>query len=162
MHKKCLEPWVDDKTRALIVGTMPGEESLQKQTYYANSRNKFWTYIQNILNNGQELHSVDEKKRFLLSKGIGLWDSLSICEREGSLDSHIKKQQANDFSQFESVQYILFNGQKAAKYFKAYNGEYLSKRKAFDLPSTSPANASIPDIKKFEQWKEALLSILDK
>lgn len=45
MQKKCLEPWVDDKTRILIVGTMPGEESLNQQTYYANFRNKFWHYM---------------------------------------------------------------------------------------------------------------------
>lgn len=162
MQKKCLEPWIDDKTYILIVGTMPGEESIQKQTYYAHPRNKFWRYMAAILNNGQELKTVEEKRRVLSSKGIGLWDSLSICEREGSLDSNIKKQQPNDFSKFQSVKYVLFNGQKAAKYFNTYNSDYLSKRKSFYLPSTSPANASISDAVKFEKWKEVLLSILQK
>lgn len=162
MQKKCLEPWIDEKTRILIVGTMPGEESIQKQTYYAHPRNKFWHYMATILNNGQELKTVEEKRCVLSSKGIGLWDSLSICERKGSLDSNIKQQQPNDFSKFPFIEYVLFNGQKAAKYFKTYNGDYLSKRKSFDLPSTSPANASIPDAVKFEKWKEVLLSILEK
>ena len=45
MIKKCLKPWVDENTRVLIVGTMPSEQSLAKQTYYANPKNKFWTYI---------------------------------------------------------------------------------------------------------------------
>lgn len=162
MKKKCLEPWIDDKTRILIVGTMPGEQSLKERTYYACPRNKFWIYIQNILNNGQELKSKDEKRHLLASNGIGLWDSLSVCERNGSSDSNIKKQQPNDFSKFYSVQYILFNGQKAAQYFKTYNGEYLSQRQFWNLPSTSPANASIPDSIKFDKWKKVLLSVLEK
>jgi len=162
MDKKCLEPWINEKTRILIIGTMPGEESLQKQTYYANSRNKFWSYIQNILNNGQELKTIDEKKNLLLSKGIGLWDSLSICKRYGSLDSNIKHEYPNDFSKFQYVQYLLFNGQQALKYFKSYNNEYLMQRKSFNLPSTSPANTSISDEIKFEKWKKALLSIIEE
>lgn len=161
MQKKCLEPWIDDKTRILIVGTMPGEESLNKQTYYANSRNKFWSYIANILNNGQEPKTPSEKRQLLQAKGIGLWDSLSVCERNGSLDSNIKKEQPNDFSKFQTVKYILFNGQKAAKYFEKYNLEYLSNRQSFSLPSTSPANASIPDAVKFGKWKEVLQSLIE-
>lgn len=162
MQKKCLEPWIDDKTRILIVGTMPGDESIKKQMYYANPQNRFWKYIQEILNNGIELKTPKEKREFLQSKGIGLWDSLSKCERNGSLDSNIGNEQANDFSKFQSVKYILFNGQKAAQYFKKYNAEYLENRKSEKLPSTSPANASIPDNIKFEKWKEALLSFVEK
>ena len=162
MQKKCLEPWVDDKTRILIVGTMPGEESLNQQTYYANSRNKFWHYMAAILNNGQEVKTPKERRLLLQSKGIGLWDSFSVCERRGSLDSNIKKEQPNDFSKFQSVRYILFNGQKAAKYFKMYNRQYLEQREAFELPSTSPANASVPDDIKFEKWKTVLLSVVEK
>ena len=162
MQKKCLEPWIDGKTRILIVGTMPGDESIEKQMYYANSQNKFWKYIQEILNNGIDLKTPKEKREFLQSKGIGLWDSLSKCERDGSLDSNIKKEQPNDFSKFQSVKYILFNGKKAAKYFEKHNSEYLSKKQSFSLPSTSPANASIPDVVKFEEWKKVLQSIIEK
>ncbi len=162
MQKKCLEPWIDDKTRILIVGTMPGEESLNQQTYYANSRNKFWKYIQEILNNGIELKTPKEKREFLQSKGIGLWDSLSKCERDGSLDSNIEKEQPNDFSKFQSVKYVLFNGKKAAEYFEKYNSKYLLKRQSYSLPSTSPANASIPENVKFEEWKKTLLFVLEK
>ncbi|MBR6327747.1 MAG: DNA-deoxyinosine glycosylase, partial [Alphaproteobacteria bacterium] len=141
MQKKCLEPWINDKTRILIVGTMPGEKSLHDKTYYANSQNRFWKYISEILNNGVELKSIEDKKAILYSHGIGLWDALSKCERDGSLDSKIKNYKPNDFSKFQTVKYILFNGQKAAKYFEKYNLEYLSKRQSFSLPSTSPANA---------------------
>lgn len=162
MQKKCLKPWVDDKTRILIVGTMPGDESIEKQMYYANPQNKFWKYISKILNNSVELKSIEDKKTILYSHDIGLWDALSKCEREGSLDSKIKNYKPNDFSKFQSVEYILFNGQKAAKYFEKYNAEYLRKRKSEKLPSTSPANASISDDIKFKKWKDVLLSVLEK
>ena len=46
MKKKCLLPWIDNDTQILIVGTMPGEQSLQEQMYYANKNNKFWSYIE--------------------------------------------------------------------------------------------------------------------
>ena len=62
MIKKCLKPWVDENTRVLIVGTMPSEQSLAKQTYYANPKNKFWTYISKILDNEQLLTMPDRRK----------------------------------------------------------------------------------------------------
>ena len=162
MKKKCLEPWIDENTRILIVGTMPGEQSIQEQMYYANPHNKFWSYIEKILNQGQKLEKKEDKKCLLQKYNIGLWDALSVCEREGSLDSKIKKEQYNDFSRFKSVQYVLFNGKKAQKYFEKYNAEYLEERKFQQLPSTSPANASISEANKFEQWKFALISFIKK
>ncbi len=163
MQKKCLEPWINDETRILIVGTMPGDESINKQMYYANSRNRFWTYIQEILNTGQTLEE-NTRKQFLQSYHIGLWDSLSVCQRDGSLDSNIKNYEPNDFSKFQSVKYILCNGKKAYKYFKENNAQYLEdkNRECFELPSTSPANASISEAEKFKKWKEKLLEVLEK
>ncbi len=160
MKKKCLEPWINENTRILIVGTMPGEQSIYEQMYYANPHNKFWSYIEKILNKSNELKTKDEKKQLLQKYNIGLWDALSVCEREGSLDSKIKKEQYNDFSKFQSVQYVLFNGKKAQKYFEKYNAEYLNDRIYRQLPSTSPANASIPDKTKLKEWEYALLQFI--
>lgn len=162
MKKICLEPWIDSNPIILIVGTMPGEQSLQDQSYYANPRNKFWKYIEAILNNGIELKSKEDKQKLLYSNGIGLWDTLSICDRKGSLDSHIKNYQPNDFSKFQSVKFILCNGKKAYQYFTRYNADYLQNRECIELPSTSPANASISDDVKFAKWKKALMSRLNK
>ncbi|MBQ1611909.1 MAG: DNA-deoxyinosine glycosylase [Alphaproteobacteria bacterium] len=162
LEKKCLEPWIDENTRILIVGTMPGEQSIQEHMYYANPHNKFWSYIEKILNKSNELKSEEERKRLLQKYNIGLWDALSVCEREGSLDSKITKEQYNDFSKFQSVQYVLFNGKKAQKYFEKYNAQYLEGRQFKQLPSTSPANASISEAKKFEQWNLAIKSFIKK
>jgi G:T/U-mismatch repair DNA glycosylase len=43
--KYCLDPVVTDASRVLILGTLPGDESLRMQQYYANSRNQFWSIL---------------------------------------------------------------------------------------------------------------------
>lgn len=44
-----LPPIVDSSTKVLIVGSMPGRQSLEKQQYYGNPRNHFWPIIGEIL-----------------------------------------------------------------------------------------------------------------
>ncbi len=76
---------------------MPGEQSLKSQSYYVHPRNVFWRYIQNILNNGEELKTDKDKQEFIYSVKIGLWDALSICERTNSADKTIKNYVPNNF-----------------------------------------------------------------
>ena len=41
MIENVLGPVVNKSTRVLIVGSMPGQQSLEKQQYYGNPRNHF-------------------------------------------------------------------------------------------------------------------------
>ena len=42
-YKQGLPPWVGDSPYILILGTMPGDQSIQTQSYYNNvSNNSFW------------------------------------------------------------------------------------------------------------------------
>src|SRR5687767_146793 len=43
--KKSLPPVVDKNTQYLVLGTMPGEQSLSNQEYYNNPKNQFWDII---------------------------------------------------------------------------------------------------------------------
>ena len=154
----CFEPWTDKNTHALIVGTMPSAESLRQKMYYAHPQNRFWRYMAEILNAGQPVTTATERRALLLRYGLGLWDALAACERDGSLDSDIKNAMPNDFRCLPQVKFYIFNGQKAFQYFKKFNGNLLKTDNSnyAVLPSTSPANASIPDNIKFNLWKQVI------
>ncbi|MBR1825405.1 MAG: DNA-deoxyinosine glycosylase [Alphaproteobacteria bacterium] len=157
----CFAPWTDENTRAVIVGTMPSAESLRQQMYYAHPQNRFWRYMAYILNAALPVVTAAERRTLLLRHGIGLWDALAACERDGSLDSAIKNAIPNDFRLLPNVKFYIFNGQKAFLYFKKYNGGLLCDEQPnyAVLPSTSPANASIPEQIKLEIWKQTITRI---
>lgn len=156
------EPLIDKNTHTLIIGTMPGVASLAAKEYYANPRNVLWQIISELFNDGKTFENYDDKKNCLLRNGIGLWDSLQNCNREGSLDTNIKDAVPNDFEtllvQYSHVKKLLFNGKKAYELFKRFHGGILENVTCFIMPSTSPANASVPRQIKSEQWKNALRS----
>lgn len=155
MKKYSFPPISNDAATVLILGTMPGEKSLSLNQYYGHSRNDFWKLLFTIFETPFST-DYDERQELILNNKVALWDVLQICEREGSLDSAIKKEAANDFSSFlkdhPNIRHIFFNGQKAAAFFK----RYVPIGPEFNLtilPSTSPANAGISFEKKLEQWK---------
>lgn len=154
----CFEPWADKNTHTLVVGTMPSAESLRQQMYYAHPQNRFWRYMAELLNNGQPVTTAVERRTLLLRHRLGLWDALAACNRDGSLDSEIKNAEPNDFHRLPQIKFYIFNGQKAFQYFKKYNGDLLcaEPQNYAVLPSTSPANASIPDNIKFNLWKQVI------
>ena len=144
--KHCFSPWIDENTKILIIGTIPSLISLKENMYYANPHNKFWPYMARILNSDD---IKENRKSTLLLNHIGLWDALCLCEGIGSLDANIVNQQYNDFSNFKSIKYFLFNGQKAYSFFCKNNKQLLTPDNFFLLPSTSPANASLSEDYKF-------------
>jgi hypoxanthine-DNA glycosylase len=54
---------------------------------------------------GDDLVALPYAERLprLLAHRIGLWDVLGACEREGSLDSAIRKPAANDFTRLREL-----------------------------------------------------------
>lgn len=149
-------PIIDKDCKIIILGTMPGVQSLEKQEYYGHERNAFWKIIYSLFND--ELTSnYSCKKAFLLQNNVALWDVLKACYREGSLDSNIKEPIANDFkslfNQYPNIKKIYFNGEPAEKLFKRLVSKELSiSLPMYRLPSTSPANA-IKFEQKLERWK---------
>jgi len=147
-------PISSPNSKILILGTMPGTKSLELNQYYGHNQNNFWKFMFQIL--GEEFSNDYEiRKRLLIKNGIALWDVLQFCDRVGSLDSAIKNEIANDFENFlethPQIENILFNGQKAAVFFKKY--VHLKKEyKTFTLPSTSPANAGKAFQDKLNEW----------
>ena len=48
-RKCCLEPLIDDNSRILILGTLPGDKSISLDEYYADPSNEFWKVIYTAL-----------------------------------------------------------------------------------------------------------------
>lgn len=152
--------FVNDNTLILIIGTMPGLQSLQKQEYYANKHNVFWKIISSTFNNGYDFLSYNDKLNCLNKHCIGLWDNLKYCERDGSLDTNIRNEFPNDFrtlfDDYKKIKRLLFNGNKSYCFFKKYNSDILGDYEYFILPSTSPTNARIKFEDKLNKWKSFL------
>lgn len=83
------EPICALDARVLILGTMPGKESLRVGEYYANPRNSFWGIVGELLGFSIEA-DYGARVESLKSHGIALWDVLAIWDRDGSLDSKIR------------------------------------------------------------------------
>ncbi|OIV39916.1 DNA-deoxyinosine glycosylase [Flavobacterium johnsoniae] len=155
MKSYSFSPISSPDSNILILGTMPGTKSLELNQYYGHSQNNFWKFMFTIFNENPSA-DYETKKALLLKNKIALWDVLQYCDRIGSLDSAIKNEIANDFETFlkqhPKIKTILFNGQKAAAFFK----KYVHLQKSYTLitlPSTSPANAGRSFQSKLEEWK---------
>lgn len=131
------------------------------QQYYAHPQNLFWPFIRTTLSM-PETPAYQDRLALLNQHGVGLWDVLQECFRTGSLDSDIEEISiiANDFStllqQFPSIRHIFFNGSKAEQAFRRHVLKHQSLPAGLHyhrLPSTSPANASIPRARKLADWQ---------
>lgn len=139
-------PAARSDAKVLILGSMPGVRSLAVQQYYAHPQNRFWPTIAALLNQETVPEAYEDKLALLLNHHIALWDVLKLCHREGSLDSAITAESANDFCTFLSshsgIYRVCFNGGKAYAAYKKHIGWIFSDRISYlQLPSTSPANA---------------------
>jgi len=159
--KQGFPPIADERATILILGSMPGEESLRKNEYYANSRNTFWKIMASLFNYDY-LASYQEKIRELTKHKIALWDVIQTCERQGSLDSAIDNKTIieNDFASFfrshPNIKHVFFNGAKAeSEYLKRVLPNLSDQAKGIAysrLPSTSPAMAQLSFDEKLLQW----------
>lgn len=148
-------PISDQNAKVLVLGTIPGVQSLQLNQYYGHHRNAFWKVMFTLFN---EPFSTDYtlRKALVLQHKVAVWDVLQACIRQGSLDSAIKQEIPNDFEPFlqqhPNLTHILFNGQKAAYYFRQHV-RLSTQCKLITLPSTSPANAGISFEQKQKEWQ---------
>ena len=160
--KKAFPPIVHKDSKLLILGTMPGEKSLDLQEYYGNRGNQFWKLLFTML--GKELiHDYTDKKLFLKEHHIAVWDVLAHCEREGSLDSNIKNEIPNDFETFYKqhphIQNVLFSSKNASKYYDKYVGRRVNIH--YDiLPSPSGAHATKSFLEKLDEWTQKILPLI--
>ena len=160
-----LAPVYERDARILILGSMPGQASLDEQQYYAHPRNLFWPLMAHALR--AELPNLyQDRLSWAKANGIALWDVLRHCRREGSLDSSIERRSEvpNDIPRLihalPELNAILLNGKKAEQIFRRCMCPSLDLHalNLIVLPSSSPANASISVEIKRERWANAIRS----
>jgi hypoxanthine-DNA glycosylase len=135
----------------LILGSLPGPESLRRGEYYGHPQNQFWKILSSVLDRPVPERYL-ERVRLLKRSGIALWDSLARCRRPSALDSAIRDPEPNDLagllSKHPGIRRVFANGRTAAAFAKRLQGV-----EAAYLPSTSPANAAIPYARKAAAWR---------
>ncbi|MDF0606226.1 DNA-deoxyinosine glycosylase [Neisseriaceae bacterium TC5R-5] len=154
--KSCFPPVFTSQTRVLILGSLPGDASLQAGQYYAHPRNQFWRLLQAILK--QPLCQLDyhDRLQVLQQHKVGLWDVIASAQRQGSLDTAIRQQQNNDLkawlSRLPALRVVAFNGATAAKAATQLRDLPLT---CLTLPSSSPAH-TLAFERKLLAWQQLM------
>lgn len=151
-------PVADERSRVLILGSLPSEASRAAGFYYMNPRNRFWKVMTALLGEDFERMTAEGKAAALRAHGIALSDVIESCEIHRSADASIKKVVRNeDITEIfkrAKIEKVILNGNKAHALFVTHFPEHASI--ARQMPSTSPANARLSLDDLVTEWGKAL------
>jgi TDG/mug DNA glycosylase family protein len=154
MHH-CFPPVTRPDTRLLVLGSLPGAVSLAKARYYAHPQNLFWRLIGAVIERDLVPLPYEARLEALLDARIGLWDTVAAATREGSLDADIRLHEASDLAALAAtlsdLRAIGFNGATSARIGRRQLSED-HRLALLDLPSSSPAYASMSFERKRDAW----------
>lgn len=152
-----LDPIFDERSRVLVLGTMPSPKSREVGFYYGHPQNRFWRVMSKLFD--EPVATTNERRRDqMLRHHIALWDVLASCDIEGASDVTISNAQPNDFSAiFDAapIEAVFCTGAKAAELYTRYC-EGATGVPCVRLPSTSPANAGVKLNDLVEAYKALL------
>ena len=154
--KHSFAPVVNEHTRVLVLGSLPGEASLAQSQYYAHPQNRFWHLIGDVIGVALPGMPYEARLQTLLDHRVGLWDVIAKAKREGSLDSRIRDHATNDLAALvaalPNLVAVAFNGGTAAKIGMQLLAESRLSLDLIKLPSSSPAYAAVPYEEKLKAW----------
>ena len=131
-----IAPVYNEESRILILGSFPSVKSREAMFFYGHPQNRFWRVLAKVFSSDVPI-SVDEKKEFLLSNGIAVWDVIASCEIIGSSDSSIKNAVPNDITGIllkSKIKRIILNGGTSFKYYEKYSAKDEDARQ-FTIPN---------------------------
>ena len=153
--KRAFAPVVDDKTRILVLGSLPGDASLKAVQYYAHPQNAFWRLVGAVAGRDLAALAYPDRLAALAEARIGLWDVIATAARAGSLDAAIRDAEAADLralvAGLPALRAIAFNGKTAARIGRRQLAG-TRDRALLDLPSSSPAHAGMTFADKRARW----------
>ena len=153
--KRSFPPVADGRARVLVLGTLPGEESLRRQEYYAHPRNLFWPILFALFD-AAPVADYAAKLAFAAAHRVALWDVCAIGEREASADATIRREVPNTIDRLLDMHPLIgavaFNGSGARRLYDRHFIRHPSLA-YLALPSTSPAHARLDFATKLGQWR---------
>lgn len=149
---KGFNPLLCDAPSILILGSLPGGESLSHKEYYYSNSNRIWKVLCKIT--GESIpYDYQQKQMLLATYHIALWDYYeSAIRAEGSDDKYIRDAIPNDIAGFmaqhPTITTIAINGYGKYRKFGERIKRDLAKNPALAdvrvlrLPETSGGNAN--------------------
>lgn len=146
-----LPPVFDERSRVLILGTMPSPKSREAGFYYMHPQNRFWKILAEVL--GEPFpRTIARRRELCLRRNIALWDVLASCDIDGASDSSIKSAAPNDIPELLQkcpITAVFTTGKKACELYRRFFPELISD---ICLPSSSPANRAVSEEKMLEEY----------
>lgn len=155
-----IPPVFDERSRVLILGTMPSPKSREVGFFYGHPQNRFWRVMEALFSlEDHALSDNDSRRAFLLEHRIALWDVLASCDIAGASDASIRNARPNDLHRIldiAPVHAVFATGVQAARLYRRFC-EQECGMPVTALPSTSAANARM----RLPELVEAYRPILD-
>ena len=149
-----IPPTYDERSRVLVLGTMPSPRSRAEGYNYGHPQNRFWRVLAQLA--GEPVPTTNERKRDVcLRHHIALWDVLAECDIDGASDASIKNAVPNrltDITQVAPIEAVFCTGAKSYELYNRYCAADVGIP-AVKLPSTSPANAAWTTDRLIEAWR---------
>lgn len=144
---KCFPPIIFEGSEVLLLGTLPGNKSLQLNFYYADPRNYFWKFFSKYTGHPKP-HNMNEVSKILKETKVALWDMYDFGirknkqDKETSRDSDIKQEIWNNIpsllTDYPNIKRIgIMGGDPYEEFQKSY--PFIN---AVRLPSTSSSNGA--------------------
>ena len=144
-------PLLCEEPRILILGTLPGGESLEHRHYYYSSSNRIWKVLCYLTGEPMPV-DYTQKKALLAKYHIVLWDYYESAIRPGSDDKDIRNARPNDIASFltehPTIKVIAINGFGKYREFgerikrSLAGNPGLADIRVLRLPETSGGNAN--------------------
>ena len=143
-------PIWDDRSRVLILGSIPSPSSRVAGFYYMFPRNRFWPVLAALFDQPVPEPDPAVRAEFALKHGIALWDVIQECDIHGASDASITNVVPTDIAGLldrAPIGTIFTTGRKAGQLYRRYCLSSLQEKgyrpTMINLPSTSPANAAM-------------------
>ena len=148
-----LQPIFDERSRVLVLGSLPSPKSREVKFYYGHPQNRFWRVLAELFD--EPVAITNERRRDqLLRHHIALWDVIASCDIAGASDASITNAVPNDLSRVigsAPIESVFCTGAKAADLYTRLC-EPSCGMPCVKLPSTSPANAAWSVDRLTEAW----------